>query len=74
MSSRMVLIAGLLVVSTAAGAQAQQTSTQTKTPEAGIQVTTTQLTGEVMYNRYFRSLYITSRTAVYGTLGFEAEF
>ena len=49
MSSRMVLIAGLLVVSTAAGAQAQQTSTQTKTPEAGIQVTTTQLTGEVMY-------------------------
>ena len=32
------------------------------------------LSGEVMYNKYFRSLYIKSRTAVYGTLGFEAEF
>lgn len=30
--------------------------------------------GEVMYSRYFKSLYITARTAVYGTLGFEAEF
>jgi hypothetical protein len=30
--------------------------------------------GEVMYSRYFRSLYITARTAVYGSLGFEAEF
>jgi len=32
------------------------------------------LSGEVMYNRYFKALYITARTAVYGTLGFEAEF
>ena len=32
------------------------------------------LAGEVMYSRYFKALYITARTAVYGTLGFEAEF
>jgi hypothetical protein len=32
------------------------------------------VSGEVMYSRYFKSLYITARTAVYGTLGFEAEF
>ena len=32
------------------------------------------LSGEAMYNRYLRSLYIKSRTGVYGTLGFEAEF
>jgi hypothetical protein len=32
------------------------------------------LSGEAMYSRYFNSLYITARTAVYGTLGFEAEF
>ena len=49
MSSRLILVVGLLVVSTAAGIQGQQTSTQTRTPEAGIQVATTQLTGEVMY-------------------------
>jgi hypothetical protein len=32
------------------------------------------LSGEVMYSRYFKSLYINARTAIYGTLGFEAEF
>jgi hypothetical protein len=32
------------------------------------------VSGEVMYSKYFKSLYITARTAVYGTLGFEAEF
>jgi hypothetical protein len=32
------------------------------------------VSGEVMYSRYFKSLYITARTGVYGTLGFEAEF
>ena len=30
--------------------------------------------GEVMYSRYFKALYINSRTAVYGTVGFEADF
>jgi hypothetical protein len=32
------------------------------------------LGGEVMYSRYFKSLYISARTGVYGTVGFEAEF
>lgn len=32
------------------------------------------VSGELMYSRYFKALYITARTAVYGTLGFEAEF
>ncbi len=32
------------------------------------------LSGEVMYSRYLKSLYIRSRAAVYGTLGFEADF
>jgi hypothetical protein len=30
--------------------------------------------GNVMYNRYLASLFITSRTAEWGTVGFEAEF
>ena len=29
--------------------------------------------GDVLHSRYFESLYVTSRTAVYGTLGIEAE-
>ncbi len=29
---------------------------------------------DVMYTRYFDALFITGRTAVYGTVGFEAEF
>ncbi|MCW5834245.1 MAG: DUF3570 domain-containing protein [Labilithrix sp.] len=32
------------------------------------------VSGDVMYNRYFESLFILSRTAVWGTLGFDAEF
>jgi hypothetical protein len=32
------------------------------------------LQGDVMYSRYFQSLFVTSRTAVYGTLGLDAEF
>ena len=32
------------------------------------------VSGEVMYSRYLKSLYITARTGAYGTLGFEAEF
>jgi hypothetical protein len=32
------------------------------------------LQGDVMYSRYFQSLFITSRTAVYATLGLDAEF
>ncbi|MBV9947748.1 MAG: DUF3570 domain-containing protein [Myxococcales bacterium] len=32
------------------------------------------LQADVMYNHYFDALFITSRTAIYSTLGFEAEF
>ncbi len=32
------------------------------------------VSGEVMYNRYFASLFIKSRTAIWGTVGLEAEF
>jgi hypothetical protein len=30
--------------------------------------------GDVMYTRFFQALYVTQRTAVYGTLGIDAEF
>jgi tetratricopeptide (TPR) repeat protein len=30
--------------------------------------------GDVMYTRYFKALYVTARTAVYGSLGFDVEF
>jgi hypothetical protein len=30
--------------------------------------------GDVMYTRYFDALFITQRTAVYGSLGFDVEF
>ncbi len=30
--------------------------------------------GDVMYTRFLRSLYVTSRTAVYGSVGFDVEF
>ncbi len=30
--------------------------------------------GDLMYNRYFSALYITGRTAVWGTVGFDADF
>jgi hypothetical protein len=32
------------------------------------------LVGDVMYTRYLKSLYVTNRTAVYGSLGFDVEF
>jgi hypothetical protein len=32
------------------------------------------LQGDVMYTRFFESLFVTTRTALYGSLGFEAEF
>jgi hypothetical protein len=43
------------------------------TEKASVQYAIT-IAGEIMYSRYFRALYINARTAVYGTLGFEAEF
>lgn len=32
------------------------------------------VSGDVMYNKYFQALYVLGRTAVWGTLSFEAEF
>jgi hypothetical protein len=32
------------------------------------------LVSDVMYTRYLKSLYVTSRTAVYGSVGFDVEF
>ena len=32
------------------------------------------LVGDVMYTRYLKSLYVTTRTAVYGSVGFDMEF
>ena len=48
MRSPLALVISLFAVATATGLQAQ-TSTQAKKPEAGIQVTTSQVTGEVMW-------------------------
>ena len=32
------------------------------------------LVGDVMYTRYLKALYVTTRTAVYGSVGFDVEF
>ena len=32
------------------------------------------LSGDVMYTKYFNTLFITYRTAVYGAIGIDAEF
>ncbi|MDB4992903.1 MAG: hypothetical protein JWM74_335, partial [Myxococcaceae bacterium] len=42
-------------------------------PEASTQYGLT-LSGDLMYSRFLNSLFVTTRTAVYGALGFEAEF
>ena len=47
MRSRLAFVACFVVLAAAAGPQAQ-TQTQMKTPEAGVQVVTSQLTGEVV--------------------------
>jgi hypothetical protein len=32
------------------------------------------IVGDVMYTRYLKALYVTTRTAVYGSVGFDMEF
>ena len=32
------------------------------------------LVGDVMYTRFINTLFVTARTGVYGTLGFDVEF
>jgi hypothetical protein len=58
----------MLAVTAGGGARIALTGEKAKTQYAIV------VSGDVMYNRYFRSLFILSRTAVWGTLGFEAEF
>lgn len=58
----------LMTVTAGGGARIALTSEKASVQYAII------LAGEVMYSRYFKALYITARTGVYGTLGFEAEF
>ena len=42
-------------------------------PESSVQFAIL-VSGDFMYSRFFNSLFVTTRSAVYGTLGFEAEF
>jgi hypothetical protein len=42
-------------------------------PEGAIKYGIT-FVGDVMYTRFLNSIYITSRTAVYGSVGFDVEF
>lgn len=58
----------MMTISAGGGARIALTSEKATTQFALI------LAGEVMYSRYFKSLFIKSRTAVYGTLGLEVEF
>jgi len=58
----------MMTISVGGGARIALTSEKAPTQYALI------LSGEVMYSYYFRSLFIKSRTAVYGTVGFEVEF
>lgn len=58
----------MFAVTAGGGARIALTSEQS-TPQYAITVS-----GDVMYNRYLRSLFILSRTAVWGTVAFEAEF
>ena len=58
----------MMTISVGGGARIALTSERASTRYALL------LGGEVMYSHYFKSLFIKSRTAVYGTLGFEVEF
>jgi hypothetical protein len=58
----------LVSVTGGGGIRWQLTSTEAKT-QYGLS-----FQGDAMYTKYFDSLYITQRTAIYGTLAFDAEF
>ncbi len=58
----------MVAFTTGGGARIALTSEKASTQYAIV------VSGDVMYNRYFRSLFILSRTAVWGTVGFDAEF
>ena len=58
----------MMAVTLGGGSRVVLTGEKTK-PELAIVVS-----GDVMYNRYFQSLFILSRTAIWGTVGVDAEF
>lgn len=58
----------MMAVTVGGGSRLVLTAEKTK-PELAIVVS-----GDVMYNKYFQSLFILSRTALWGTLGLDAEF
>jgi hypothetical protein len=58
----------MIAVTAGGGARISLTG-EKSTPEFAVIVS-----GDVMYNRYLASLFITGRTAVWGTVAFEAEF
>ncbi|MDF2694698.1 MAG: hypothetical protein K0S65_3081 [Labilithrix sp.] len=58
----------MIAVTTGGGARIALTSEKATTQYAIV------VSGDVMYNRYFESLFIKSRTAVWGSVGFDAEF
>ncbi len=53
------------------GGGARIALTPEKTPGAHYAIV---LAGEAMWSKFFRSLFVTQRTAVYGTVGFEVDF
>jgi hypothetical protein len=58
----------MMAVTVGGGSRIVLTGEKTK-PELAIVVS-----GDVMYNKYFQSLFILSRTAIWGTVGIDAEF
>ena len=58
----------MMAITLGGGTKVVLTSEKTK-PELAVVVS-----GDVMYNKYFQSLFILSRTAIWGTVGLDAEF
>jgi hypothetical protein len=58
----------LITLTGGGGARIALTSSESKT-QWGLN-----LSGDIMYTKYFDTLFITFRTAVYGALGIDAEF
>lgn len=61
-------LAPMFTLTVGGGARIGLTSEKASTQYAII------VAGEMMYSRFLKSLFVTSRTAVYGSVGFEAEF
>ncbi len=61
-------LAALITATVGGGTRIALTS-----PEAAVQLAVL-VSGDFMYSRFLNSLFVTTRSAVYGTVGFEAEF